>query len=352
MFDVFTEQQLQEEQALFQQQEQKYFQLQQEEAERNQAAVILENELKNQREQEQREQDYNRRYDVNPHKDLLTCLFDAAANAILKQAEEWRRGEREKEEANERQKMVDELAKEAQKYLTEAKTIFELEKRNTEVKKAFESLDREYKHTKGDTSQERLLLNKHINVVSQAQESIKIIKDKEQEISFNNRQSLQSELKRCYEKENVIEYKISNSDLKEHIRKSTDEMKEQSAAATTKMKEAYEKSKDWVSHERRDPHKYYYGEPANLFTGQGIPKDSPTGKILSEHIETRNKLENGIRESAEIQTNLSKVPPDHEYHIKVNRTEDIIEKIREKAHEVAQSQERARQPEHEHEMSR
>lgn len=311
--------------------------------EQNQAAVILETELKNRQEREEQDR-YNKNH-YSHSNDMFGGLIDSIANAVTKCATavfEWRQQQiidKKRDEA------LAKIEKEVENLLLEAKSIGDLEKRTVEAKRIFEAVDREYKHIKGDTGEERLRLNKNLNKINEIQEQCRKIKDKDQEINISNFYTVKKELNRCYEKENVIEYKMTNAELKQHLTNSASEMKEKSTAATEKMKIIYKNSKDWKKHDRYTPADYYYTEPPAKFTGEGIPKDSVTGQALREQMETRNQMETNITQTKEIQNTIAKLPDEQEHIIKVTKGDDLLQKIHEKIQDLSKDQQQQQQPE-------
>lgn len=304
-----------------------------EEIEQNKAAIIVENELKAQREQEAHDR-YERDH-YSTRNDLLGGLIDSIGNGIEKLIRDLHEMRVNAIHEKERREELAKIEADVEKLLTKSKNIAELESRTAATKQLLQKLDYAYQHAKGDTSKERLQISSDIALLAKTQEQCRQIKNKNQEIKFSNQPELKSELKRCFENENVIEIKMSNADMLSKVDSAVDQMKEQQTAATEKMRDLYEKSNDWQKHEQRDTGKYYYKEPAHMFNGTGIPKDSLTGEILQQQIETRNNLIKGIHEAEELKDVLSKIPNEHSHEIKVNKHDDILEKIKEKAEEFA-----------------
>lgn len=297
------------------------------------AAIILENKLKLEREQE-REQQYNR--PQHSSGDMLDGIFDAAANALEKMIKAAIEEMKKAQDAKEREDFLKEIQDEMNKYITESKTVGELEARAAEAKKLFEMLDKHYAYMKGDTAAERVWLNQNAEINKKIIDACKQIKDKSQAVNFTDRESLKADLTRIYRRENIVEIKATTAELKKQVSAATDEMREKSQAATTKMKELYERSTDYEKHSRRNPGLYYYNEPPNAFNGEGIPKESETGKAITEEIRTRNDMEKGISESREILSALEKIEPEREHTFHIKKGEDVLEKIREQTTELAQ----------------
>jgi hypothetical protein len=323
-----------------------------EDFERNEASIILENNLKLKNEVADRER--IERTEYSHRDDMLGGLFDAIGNGFEKMLKEALHNLRESRNELTHKEELMKIETEIEKILIESKSVGALEQRLGETKRLIETLDRHYQHVKGDTSAERLRLNNDLDITVKTLETCKGIKDKYQEINFSNHFEMKSELKRCFEKENVMEVKMKTSELLKTVTSSAETMQLKSAAATTKMRDVYTKSDEWVTHPIRDNDKYFYKEPVHQFTGQGIPKSSETGQTIAEQIKIRNVMEKGISDSNKIVENLSKLQPNQEHIIKVKSGQDLIEKIAERAREFARefSENLKKQPEQDFEMGR
>ncbi|MBP2657939.1 MAG: hypothetical protein H6Q69_971 [Firmicutes bacterium] len=315
-----------------------------------QAAVELENEIKNKHEIAERE-----RYEQEHYKhrdDMLGGLLDSIGNGIERWFMEARHQIIEYQHEKELQESLKRLEDRLEQTISDSRSIAELERKTAATKRLFEQLDKDLQHKKGDTSNARLHINNNIEQLNQILEQTKKNTNKEQFIFLtreNLHRDIHSSIERIQKSENTTELKITNAEMSVKTKEMADELKEKSKTATEKLRNVYTKSTEWEKHEKYNPEKYFYKEPAHLFKGLGIPKTSQSGQKIAELIAERNQAEKELITSNRLSEKLSKVPPTHEYKIDLKKNEDFFEKIHETVQKTVEHYKK--QPEQAHEMS-